>query len=84
MKAPDAVLWEMSEPEPQPLLTLTYEELADHNSDGFRLFKAAASRDVVVKAFGPGGGGHTEIRENLERERAAIAREHAERENQNA
>jgi hypothetical protein len=63
------------EPEPQPLLRITYDELADHESEAFRLFRAAVGRDSVVKAFGPGGGGHAEVLSNLQREREAIFRE---------
>jgi hypothetical protein len=68
----------LAEQPTEPLLTLTYEETADPTCDAFRVFKAAVGRDAIVKAFSPGGGGHEEVRANIEREREAIARERGE------
>lgn len=67
----------LAEQPTEPLLSATWDELADHTSEAFRVFKAAVGRDAVVKAFSPGGGGHAEVRENIAREREAIARERA-------
>jgi hypothetical protein len=70
---PPRINWHYPAEQPtEPMLTMTYEEMSDHASEAFRVFKAAVGRDALAKAFSPTGRGFEEVRENIARERQRI------------
>src|SRR6476661_5588580 len=53
----------------KPMFSLSHAAMADHESDAFKVFVATVHRDVIVREFSPGGGGHAAVEQILANER---------------